>query len=165
MHSKSNITYLLNPAIQIKVAMETPDRTGTGDADVATMSLFRSLAPVSPLTATSSLQYWRQVLAPHEKKRNHLQYLDSKKAKISLMTLAALSSADRSRSGCSQASSVASSSSDSLSANSTTQSSSTAASSTQRDKIRIRNIHTPRCQVENCTNESRRLPWLLCPSW
>ncbi|KAG2785012.1 hypothetical protein PC129_g13395 [Phytophthora cactorum] len=155
MHSKSNITYLLNPAIQIKVAMETPDRTGTGDADAATMSLFRSLAPVSPLTATASLQYWRQVLtciAPHEKKRNHLQYLDSKKAKISLMTLAALSSADRSRSGCSKASSVASSSSDSLSANSTTQSSSNAASSTQRGKIRIRNIHTPRCQVENCTN-------------
>ncbi|KAL3667799.1 hypothetical protein V7S43_007350 [Phytophthora oleae] len=142
MHSKSNITYLLNPAIQAKASMKschTPDRTGV---NAATMSLFRSLAPVSPQAATSSLQYRRQILssiAPYEKKRDRLQYLDSTKARLPLMTLAALSTAASS----SKASSVASSSSDSVSSG---------ASSPLGGKTRIRKTHTPPCQVEGCKN-------------
>ncbi|KAJ8576201.1 hypothetical protein ON010_g3006 [Phytophthora cinnamomi] len=96
MHSKSNITYLLNPAIQAKASMkscQTPDRASESTADTATLSLFRSLSPLSPQTVTSSLRYRRQLLAsiaPYEKKRDHL---DSKTARLPLMTLAALSSA------------------------------------------------------------------------
>ncbi|KAG7376308.1 hypothetical protein PHYPSEUDO_013777 [Phytophthora pseudosyringae] len=158
MHSKTNITYLLNPAIQTKASMKschTPDRTEAGYANAAAMSLFRSLAPVSPQTATSSLQYRRQILAyiaPYEKKRDHLQYLDSKKARLPLMTLAALSSAVNSRSGRSKVSSVALSSSDSVNAQSTMLSSSVTASSAQGGKTRIRKTHTPPCQVEGCKN-------------
>jgi hypothetical protein len=157
MHGKSNITYLLNPAIQTKASCRTPDRaeerSAVGDA---TLSLFRSLLPPSPQTATSSLQYRRQLLAsiaPYEKKHDRLQYLASKRARLPLMTLAALSSAASSRSSSSNASSVASSSADKVEEKATATAQSVATStSAQAGKTRYRKTHTPPCQVEGCKN-------------